>query len=237
MLERTYLTFRERRARLIRWTVASVAVIGIALLMAPIDRALYPVLRIESVRSEDWHQLLRQVGYIPTWLIVGLMFWLIDRNAPPDGRLEIATSWPARPTHHRAGLVVLAAVCAGVVAEMLKLLIGRSRPDATGAMVWLERPLVLIGDHGGIGYGIPSSHASTAFGGAVMVALLVPAIRWPAVLLAAGCGLSRLNAGAHALSDVLLGAVIGWAVAHLLFRAGQGVRRGRGGGLVPLARP
>ncbi len=238
MLERTYHSRSERRRRLVRRLAALAVVTAALLLMEPIDRALYPLWLIEDVERQDWHQILRQFGDLMTWLIIAVVVSLIDRRRQGQTDLEIAPAWPPRPAHHRAGLILLSAIGAGIVAEIAKLLIGRSRPnplaDPPGAMVWLERPLVLIADHGGIGYGIPSSHTSTAFGGAVMLALLIPAIRWPMVLLAIGCGMSRLNAGAHATSDVLAGALIGWVVALLLFRAGQGVRRGPAGGFRPL---
>lgn len=238
MLERTYHTRAERRRRLRRRLVAFVLITAALLLMEPIDRALYPLWRIEGVDRQDWHQILRQFGDLMTWFIIALVIYLIDRRNRDRAGLEITPAWPRRPAHHRAGLVALAAILSGLIAEIAKGLIGRSRPsplsDPQGVMVWLERPLILIADHGGIGYGIPSSHTSTAFGGAVMLALLIPAIRWPMVLLALGCGLSRLHAGAHATSDVLAGALIGWVVALLLFRAGQGVRRGPAGGVRPL---
>ncbi len=238
MLERTYHTRAERRQRLVRRLVAFVLIAGALLLMEPIDRALYPLWLIEDVERQDWHQILRQFGDLLTWFIIALVVYLIDRRGQAHSAPEITPAWPPRPAHHRAGLIALSAILAGLLAEIAKGLIGRSRPsplsDPQGVMIWLDRPLILIADHGGIGYGIPSSHTSTAFGGAVMLALLIPAIRWPMVLLAVGCGLSRLNAGAHATSDVLAGALIGWVVALLLFRAGQGVRRGPAGGFRPL---
>jgi len=236
MLERTFLSPAQRRRRLIAWSVAVPAAIAVALLFAPIDRLAHGPLLIEGVRTKDWHQALRQVGYIPTWLILAAIVWRLDTGRAHRGHgLELTPTWPPRPGHHRAGLLVLSAALAGAVAELLKPLIGRSRPDAEGVTRWLERPFVLVADGGGIGYGLPSSHTAVAFGGAAMLALLEPRIRWIVLGLAAGCGLSRMNAGAHTLSDVLLGAAVGLVTARLLHRAGEGARRGPAGGLERLA--
>ncbi|MEM1184493.1 MAG: phosphatase PAP2 family protein [Planctomycetota bacterium] len=210
-----------------------VGVMVAAWLMSPIDRLVYPLLVIDDVRGKDWHQLFRQIGFIPTWWIVAIIFWRLDA-AHRDRVFEVAPSWPPRPAHHRAGLIVLSSLCAGAVAEAFKGIIGRSRPDSEGVVFWFERPWLVIAEKAEPGFGLPSSHAAVAFGGAAMVALLEPRLRTLLIVLASGCALSRLNAGAHTLSDVLAGAAIGIGIAHLLHRAGQGPRRGVAGGLVPL---
>ena len=51
-----------------------------------------------------------------------------------------------------------------------------------------------------------------------MLARLYPRARWLWYALAAGCALTRVLARAHFLSDVTLAAIIGWAVAALLWR-------------------
>ncbi|MEM7754933.1 MAG: phosphatase PAP2 family protein [Planctomycetota bacterium] len=236
MLQRTFLPPARRTRRVLLWTLGTLGAIAVALLFAPIDRLVYPWFFIEGVRGEDWHQVLRQVGYIPTWIIIALIAWRIDagRSGADTNALEITPGWPPRPAHHRAGLLFLAAGLGGLFAEVLKPIIGRSRPNAEGVTHFLERPMILFADGGDIGYGLPSSHTAVAFGGMAMLAMLEPRIRVIAFALAAGCGISRMNAGAHALSDVLLGALVAIVTARLLFRAGQGPRRGPAGGLVPL---
>jgi membrane-associated phospholipid phosphatase len=67
------------------------------------------------------------------------------------------------------------------------------------------------------GLALPSSHALVAFAAAAMLARLYPRARWLWYALAAGCALTRVLARAHFLSDVTLAAIIGWAVAAVLW--------------------
>lgn len=72
----------------------------------------------------------------------------------------------------------------------------------------------------------PSGHTSVAFATAVSLTLCYP--KWyvavPSFLWASGVGFSRLYRAAHYPSDVLVGALVGSAVAgatYFLFRSGQ----------------
>ena len=69
----------------------------------------------------------------------------------------------------------------------------------------------------------PSGHATTTFPCAVAIALLVPRLRVPALLVAVTVGFARVYLGVHYTLDVLagaaLGSVIGVAVAVLVRRA------------------
>ncbi|MGH7560630.1 MAG: phosphatase PAP2 family protein, partial [Gemmatimonadales bacterium] len=66
--------------------------------------------------------------------------------------------------------------------------------------------------------GLPSSHVMVAFAGAAVLARLFPGAAPVGYLLAAGCALTRVLARAHFLSDVVVGAVAGWAVGALIWR-------------------
>jgi len=161
--------------------------------------------------SRDWYQFLRAVGYLPTWLVLAGAIALLDRRARGVGR---------------GVLVLLAPIAAGALAELAKLVVARERPVRDGvihndaAYVWRG---LLSGFSDSSNLGMPSSHAAVAFAGAAMLGLLFPPLRWLALALAAGCGLTRLLTGAHFASDVVVGASIGvltaWALA-LPTRAG-----------------
>ena len=56
-----------------------------------------------------------------------------------------------------------------------------------------------------------------AFGGAVILGRLFPRTAPVAYALAAGCALTRVLARAHFASDVVVGALAGWAVGALLW--------------------
>jgi membrane-associated phospholipid phosphatase len=85
----------------------------------------------------------------------------------------------------------------------------------------------------GSNLGLPSSHAAVAAGGAAALIAWRPAV-WPiAVVLAAGCAMTRLLSGAHFLSDVTLGAIVGYVAWRLVRPGGWRGRAERGSVLLP----
>jgi membrane-associated phospholipid phosphatase len=66
--------------------------------------------------------------------------------------------------------------------------------------------------------GLPSSHVVVAFAGSAVLARLFPGAAPVVYLLAAGCGLSRVLARAHFVSDSVTGALAGWAVGAVLWK-------------------
>jgi membrane-associated phospholipid phosphatase len=105
---------------------------------------------------------------------------------------------------------------AGAMAEVLKVLVRRERPaihdGAYGFRPWDERTW------SGAGLAFPSSHAAVAFGGAFMLARIFPRSKWVGIALAVGCGVTRVAARAHFVSDVVFAAGIGWLVSWWLWR-------------------
>jgi membrane-associated phospholipid phosphatase len=130
---------------------------------------------------------------------VALVIWLVQREH--DAALA----------KRRALLVIGAPALAGLVCEVLKLLIRRERPDVA-AGEWVFRAW---GDHtfSTAGLATPSSHTMVAFGAATMLARLYPRARWVFYVAAWGCGATRVLSHGHYLSDVTFGALMGWAVA------------------------
>jgi membrane-associated phospholipid phosphatase len=57
-----------------------------------------------------------------------------------------------------------------------------------------------------------------AFGAAWMLSYLFPRARWVWITLAAGCGLSRVLAQAHFVSDVVVAALAAFATTTWLWR-------------------
>jgi membrane-associated phospholipid phosphatase len=104
---------------------------------------------------------------------------------------------------------VLAAVSYGVatvLANVLKGVFDRPRPPVDHPQI---HPLVDVPHSASM----PSGHAAGAFAAAVAVGLVHPRLRWPLIVLAALIALSRVWLGVHYLSDVLVGAALGSAVA------------------------
>jgi membrane-associated phospholipid phosphatase len=112
-------------------------------------------------------------------------------------------------------LLTVAPLVAGLICEVLKILLRRERPGLHDGTYFFRS----FADHpwstGAIG--LPSSHTMVAFAGAGMASYLFPR-SWPAwMLLAAGCAFTRVAAQAHFLSDVVLAGMAGLLVARLLW--------------------
>jgi membrane-associated phospholipid phosphatase len=189
------------------WRLAAIVVaVGAFVAAMALDGWAYRVLVVPDVYDHDWGRMLRVAGFLPTWAVVSVALLLSQRGAGPT---PVRSRW-------RAFLPLIAATLGGIAAEVLKLLLRRERPDVNaGAYVFRG-----WGDHAlsTSGLALPSSHALVAFAAAAMLARLYPRARWLWFALAAGCALTRVMAHAHFLSDVTLSALIGWAVAALLWR-------------------
>ncbi|MBY0491081.1 MAG: phosphatase PAP2 family protein [Gemmatimonadaceae bacterium] len=180
-----------------RWLIVSLVVIAVA---HGADPLAWRALRMPDVYDKDWGRLLRSLGYLPTWGAVALAYWLQLRDRPPGGRV--------------AAYLALSPTVGGIVAEVGKILSRRLRPDDT-TFGYAFRP---YSDHfwSNKGMGLPSSHTLVAFAGAAALARIFPRARWVFYGLAAGCGLTRVMANAHFLSDTVVAACLGVAVGELL---------------------
>jgi undecaprenyl-diphosphatase len=108
--------------------------------------------------------------------------------------------WEKRGGRKAACRLVAGSLSAEVVAQLLKAMIHRPRPELFFGLVPSET------------YSFPSGHAfvPTVFFG-ILAGILAPGARWPAAVaaLAALVGFSRVYLGYHYPSDV----VAGWALA------------------------
>jgi membrane-associated phospholipid phosphatase len=155
--------------------------------------------------EKDWFRLLRVMGYVPTWLLLGVVFVLIDRER------RDALEPPLRDIWTRAVLLGLSATSAGGVAEILKLIIRRERP--LGEPAYDFRPFSEL-TWSSADLGMPSSHTSVAFGALVMLGLLHPPARVVLLLVGVGTAMTRVKVGAHFVSDAALGVVVGSVCAY-----------------------
>ena len=112
-----------------------------------------------------------------------------------------------------AFLIFSSVLSAGVVAKILKILIGRYRPiffealDMTGF-----RPFSFDWAFNSM----PSGHAAATFAGLVMAGMLVPKFKPLTWSIAIIVGISRIAYGAHWPTDVILGAFIGMVAADII---------------------
>jgi membrane-associated phospholipid phosphatase len=183
-----------------------------------VDPLAFQYVRVEGVYDEDWGRMLRVMGFFPLWLTAAVALALHD-----------GTPW-RRFLRARSGLLMLGAGLGGMVAELLKLAVRRLRPGELGEYVfrpWSERTF----STGGLG--MPSSHALVAFGAAAVLSRIFPRAWLVWWALAWGCALSRVAAGAHFFSDVVVAALAGWAVGAVVWRWRE--RPVQGGARAPAA--
>ena len=150
------------------------------------------------VYEKDLGRMFRIVGYLPLWLLLALALW--------------------RTTGDRRRAVLLAASPAlgGLLAEALKILLRRERPNLHDGLYvfrsFADQPFATKA------LGLPSSHALVAFAGAWMLARLYPRASAVWLMLGAGCALTRVQAHAHFLSDVVVAGVAGFVLVEVLWR-------------------
>ena len=199
------------RPRLLPFALASAAAL---LLGHLVDRWAFAHLADAGLAGTDLGRMLRVMGFLPLWATAALALVLHDWPLRAERGTRAALS--------RGLLLLLGAGLGGLAAELLKLVFRRERPRAHGGeyvfRAWTERPF----STGGLA--LPSSHALVAWGAAGVLAHLFPRARWVWYALAAGCSWSRVAAGAHFVSDVVLSAVVGLLVAEGLWRWSAKVR-------------
>jgi len=117
------------------------------------------------------------------------------------------------------GRALACAFGAGLLANVVKVLVARERPhhfDLTQAIGesfvgWL--PPLTVTDWSHAVQSFPSAHTATAIGFAVGLSRLYPRARWLLAACALLASYQRIAAGAHFLSDVLAGAAVGFLAA------------------------
>jgi membrane-associated phospholipid phosphatase len=192
-----------------RQAVALAAAVGAVVLAHLLDRWAYANVVLPSAADRDWGRLLRILGFAPTWLAVAGLFWLESRRGEDGRELRVTAQ----------ALVLAVAVC-GVLSEVVKLLVRRERPSAT-ADLYQFRPFE-VDPFSSRGLGMPSGHTTVAFAGAGALSRRYPRAAPLLLALAAGCGLTRVWAQAHFLSDVVAAAVgAGWLGSAIAGRLGR----------------
>lgn len=182
-----------------------------ARLDAPLWAAL-DVLGLPTFREPVVTHIFNAFGIYGLWLLVAIGYLVRDgvRYRWSNGRLVLL----------RAGAILLPALAAGLAGEALKVVIRRERP--------LEHAEYRFRPWGQdwfatSGLGLPSTHAAVAAAGAAALTRLHPRRRalWAAAAL--GCLVTRLQVDetgeiAHFLSDVYVGALLGWGAERFLNR-------------------
>lgn len=128
------------------------------------------------------------------------------------------------PRRRKALPLFAGSLGAGLMANLLKLIVIRHRPRGLAAFpetVWATFGGWWSGSKGNDLQSFPSAHSATAVGLAMMLSAYYPRGRWYFTVLAILVGMQRIQVSAHYPSDVFAGAIIGWCVASLCLLASQ----------------
>ena len=195
----SYTASYGRQPLAIRATIALVITLGFLVAPALLDQWGYHHAVVKNVYDQDWARLLRVMGFWPTWLTIAIAVFLQHREV--DVVAAKKYFW----------LIAGSPAVAGLLCEIMKLLIRRERPETADGewsfRGWDDHPWSTAG------LSTPSSHTMVAFAGATMLARIFPKARWVYYVLAWGCAATRVLSHAHYVSDVTFGALLGWAVA------------------------
>ena len=187
------------------------------------DKPLYLLLRNYDCRL--WHifdALFQAEIWIAASLIVLVIFYikkiLVENVKYRNNKGHICLKTfiidaVNKTKNSYAFYVFVSVVSASLIAQVLKVIIGRARPifyealNMTGFFPftadWAFNSM-------------PSGHTTASFAGLVMLGLLAPKIKWFTWTLAVIIGVSRVCCGAHWPTDVILGAFIGMLVADFV---------------------
>ena len=202
-------------------TVITAFLIGLGIVW--FDKPLFMFMR--HFDCSAWH-LFDYVFDVKMWLVltgVLLLVVFVKKSVNSGIKYKNTKSWfsfvvllrdfMTKVRTNYAFLIFSSVLSAGIVAKILKILIGRFRPiffealDITGF-----RPLSLEWAFNSM----PSGHAAATFAGLVMVGMLAPKFKPLTWTLAIVVGASRIACGAHWPTDVIFGAFIGMVAADLI---------------------
>jgi undecaprenyl-diphosphatase len=216
-----------------RMSALALAALALAAAAAPYDEAVSrwaTASQIPAVRLlADYTDIGKSTAYLISSLAIALCLTF--------------ASWRGRPLSVKSRLALIysqaffafwAVALSGILVNILKLLFARARPallDARGAYDFFGR--------WGTGYdftSFPSGHSTTMGALAAVLVLWFPKTGAVAVPLCAALAASRVAAGAHFPSDVIIGFALGFLfsvwLARLLARR-HSVFRFFGGNLLP----
>ncbi len=139
-------------------------------------------------------------------------------GTPYGAVLILVTVWLTHPAlRSRASRTLVAAITAGLLADLVKLCVSRTRPRAFDFdhSIWSSFTGVFQWGAGGTHHqGFPSAHTAFAMALAVMLGELFPQARRWFLCLGVLVALQRVTTRAHFSSDVLAGAAIGLVTAR-----------------------
>ncbi len=185
--------------------------------LAALDISL--LLAVNKGLATDWLDrtmlLFSRLGNLPlTWLLLAVWLGYLSWRKSQSGR-KAAAMWASAVL----AIAIALGIADGVSGRIVKPLIGRERPAK------IMEGVRLIGGSGKA-KGFPSSHAANAFAVArVLHEIAPPKMLW--WFLATMVAFSRVYLGAHFLSDVIGGALLGLSAGTFVVYLYQRIKVGR----------
>lgn len=199
----------RRRTWTDRWRAATPWAAGLLVALCW-DRAVYLHLGAQSeaqrhaLEASGWYWALRNVGDIRyAWFPLAIVLVLVDLRRRSEGMKAVM---------RRGVFVLLCTGLSGGLAELLKPIVGRYKPENTEGWYRLAPLRERLTEWHDLG--VASSHAAVAFAGAFALSAILPRGAPLFVAAAVGCALTRLLAGQHFLSDVYVAVLIAYLVAR-----------------------
>jgi undecaprenyl-diphosphatase len=199
-----------------------------------IDRPVADFFHSDGDALQPFFDAVQRFGLGYPYLVLTALAFAFLRWGGEWGRLRPRAA-TMRAAAYVPGFIFVAVAASGLIADVLKVLVGRTRPKllfANGAydFTWFG----WRADH----WSFPSGHATTAAAVAAALWCLWPRPFWLYVAAAALIAVSRVVTGQHYPSDVIAGAAIGVAttraLAFWLLRRRDGVSSP--GGAAPASR-
>jgi undecaprenyl-diphosphatase len=207
LLERPYPHGIGRR----NWLLLAVGVVGALLIAFPFDRRL-------SLAGTGLPDGVRAFFFAIT--DIGLAAWILYPSAflfVVSALLALAMRKKPKPSRalaqmaHLYAFVFLGVGIPGLIANIIKRIVGRGRPevfDSAGTFSfeyllndWTYQSFV-------------SGHSATIFAVAFVISFLSPRWFWPSMAVAVLVAVSRVIVGAHYPTDVIGGAIVGTIGAY-----------------------
>ena len=147
------------------------------------------------------------------------LFQAAEHFGTPYGAvLILVTVWLTHPAlRSRVSRTFFAAITAGLLADLIKLCVSRTRPKAFDFDLSIQSSFTGLfrwGAGGSVQQGFPSAHTAFAMAFAVMLGELFPKARSWFLGLGVLVALQRVTTLAHFPSDVLAGAAVGLVTAR-----------------------
>jgi len=189
-----------------------VGLVLIPVLMVTVDGPLSTMVRPIGEAAKPLVDTLARAGnskysLVPTGVasILLMLLYFVDPS-PLRARLY---AWLAGAS----GFIFVSVAYSGIVANIIKILVGRARPHRAETLDWPEFHLF---PGTGAFHSFPSGHANTVFAIALAVGFFAPSLRRWLLPLAAVLGFCRVLQFQHFVSDTLGGALLAVATTFWL---------------------